>query len=257
MIRSDKEKYWRDRASRYSGFKWANDHGYKWAFINACEFQPRDWVLDVGCGPGIISQAIYPIVDRVIGLDNSREMLTQGDGLVNLMFGKAEDIPFPDQTFDKVLARNVFHHMTKNLKDGMRECRRVLKPGGRIIIGERVPPADSKQVYIEYREMLRLKDERIIFDEDKLSYFLISSGFGNLRFLPFWIKGFNVREWLENSGLDDAVQAEIWNRHVNGSQEFKKASHMRGSVSPRGGGEETREDCVIDIKNLIVIGEAK
>ena len=256
MIRSDKEKYWRDRASRYSGFKWANDEGYLRSFISACDFQLTDWVLDVGCGPGIVSKEASHVAHRVIGLDNSKEMLTECEGDFNLMFGDVGDIPFPAQTFDKVLARNVFHHMTKNLRDGMRECRRVLKPGGRIIIGERVPPADSKQVYIEYREMLRLKDERIIFDEDKLRYFLISSGFGNLHFLPFWIKGFSVREWLENSGLDDDVQMEIWNRHVNGSDEFKEASHMRFTDEPICE-KKGIAHCHIDLKNLIVVGEAK
>ncbi len=256
MIRSDKEQYWRDRASRYSGFKWANDKGYLKAFIEACDFRKTDLVLEVGCGTGIVSRAALPLAGRVIGLDNSKEMLSQCDGEFSLMFGDVADIPFPDQTFDKVLARNVFHHVTHELKKGLDECHRVLKRGGKIIVGERVPPSDSKQVYIEYREMLRLKDERIIFDEDKLRYFLICSGFGNLHFLPFWIKGFSVREWLENSGLDDSVQSEIWNRHINGSDEFKEASHMR-FTEERVCDKMGEIDCVIDIKNLIVVGEAK
>jgi ubiquinone/menaquinone biosynthesis C-methylase UbiE len=247
VIRSNKEKYWRDRASRYSGFKWANDHEYKWTFISACDLKKSDWVLDVGCGPGIMTRVVLPLVDRVIGLDDSKEMLTQCDGEFNFMFGDARDIPFPDRTFDKVLARNVFHHMTKALRIGMGECHRVLKPGGRIIIGERTPPSDSRQVHVEYREMLRLKDERHTFTEDSLRYFLINSGFGNLSFSTFWIKGFDVREWLENSGLSDGVQAEIWDRHVNGSQEFKEASRMKIAEG----------NCVVDIKNLIVVGEAK
>lgn len=247
MIRSDKGKYWRDRASRYSGFKWANDKGYLGAFIGACDLKQTDWVLDVGCGPGIVSRAIAPLVDRVIGLDNSKEMLIQGDGVINLMFGDTRDIPFPDRTFDKVLARNVFHHVTTDLRIGMSECHRVLKRGGKIIIGERTPPSDSRQVYVEYREMLRLKDERHTFTEDNLRYFLISSGFGNLSFSTFWIKGISVREWLEKTDLSNSVKSDIYERHFSGSPEFKKAHNMKVLTT----------DCLIDIKNLIVVGEAK
>ena len=253
MIRSDKEKYWRDRASRYSGFKWANDKGYLFMFIGSCDFKKTDWVLDVGCGTGIVSRAALPFVDRVIGLDNSREMLNQCDGEFPLMFGDVGDIPFPDFTFDKVLARNVFHHMTDNLKTGMSECHRVLKRGGRIIIGERVPPSDSRQVHIEYRDMLALKDERHTFTEDNLRYFLISSGFGNITSFPFWIKDFSIGDWLIQSGLSDDIQDQIWIRHIDGSKEFKESCNMREIQNEKLG----YTDCLIDIKNLIVSGEAK
>ncbi len=247
MIKSEKETYWRDRAERYSGFQWANDTGYLHAFIRACEFQPGDWVLDVGCGPGIVSHAIYPIVNRVIGMDSSREMLSQCDGLFNLMLGDVRDIPFPDETFDKVLARNVFHHVIEGLKDGMKECHRVLKPGGAIIIGERVPPSDSINIQVEYREMIALKDKRIVFTEDKLNWMITQVGFQYYTGFEYWIKGFNVREWLENSELEDDVQSEIWDRHVNGSQEFKDASEMRIKEG----------NCLIELKNLIMIGVKK
>jgi len=249
MIKSEKSEYWKNRASRYSGFKWANDRKYLQAFTGACDLEQHHFVLDVGCGPGIVSKFIQPHVRRVIGMDNSREMLSQCDGALefNLMLGDCADNPFPSGTFDRVLARNVFHHMITDLKKGFQECFRVLKPGGKIIIGERVPPSDRTEA--EYREMLKLKDQRHIFTLDKLLYFLVSTGFVFHRSFDFWITGFSVADWLSETGLDDDVQDEIWKRHVNGSPEFKEDSHMRMVED-----EPYLEDCVINLRNLVIVG---
>ena len=252
MIRSRKENYWADRASKYSEFKWARDKGHLFAFLGACDFKKDDFVLDLGCGPGVVSRAARPHVGRLIGMDNSKEMLLQCDGDFNIMLGDAEDIPFPDQTFDKVLVRNVFHHMTFNLLGGARETLRVLKMGGQIIVGERIPP--SEDLFDEWSSMLALKDERVCFSTHKLFRLLDSVGYKVIYSFPYTISNISVRDWMRKSGLDDETKEEIYDRHLNGSPEFKKGLNMRIT-------ENTIQDwgdigdILIDIKNIIMVGE--
>lgn len=249
MIKSDKEKYWGDRAAEYSHFKWANDREYLNEFLNACEFGRDDYVLDLGCGTGLVTKEIAMFVRRVIGLDNSKEMLNQCDGNFNLMIGDARDNPFPDEVFDRVIARNIFHHMTNGIMEGLKETHRVLKTGGRLIVGERVPPSD--EVLDEYKEIMKLKDNRIVFTEEKLRGFIMCLGFKVIKSFPVWIKEMSVRGWLNKSGLSDGVKMEIFRRHYNGSDEFKKAHHLEERVNSN----LEIVDCIINIKNIVVVAE--
>ena len=47
----------------------------------------------------------------------------------------AEELPFPDASFDRVWSIHAFHHWEDQTK-GLAECRRVLRPGGRLLIIE-------------------------------------------------------------------------------------------------------------------------
>jgi len=97
-------------------------------------------VLDVGCGSGM---AIKLIADadtsrRVDGVDRSAEMVEMtkrrnasavAAGRVNATLGDALDLGFPDATFDAVTAIETFYFWDDPVR-GLRECRRVLRPGG-------------------------------------------------------------------------------------------------------------------------------
>ncbi|WP_312029692.1 methyltransferase domain-containing protein [Methylocystis sp. H62] len=98
--------------------------------------------LDVGCGDGAFASELARRGAIVTGLDPDpamtaaarRRAVIEGAQL-RLVEGKAEALPFPDATFDSVLAVAVLCFV----RDGERavaEMARVLKPGGRLIIGE-------------------------------------------------------------------------------------------------------------------------
>lgn len=243
MIGTDKEKYWRARASQYGAFKWANNLSYLSAFIKACAPEKENWILDVGVGTGLVTEAILPFTSKIVGIDNSKDMLTQCNGNFNFMFCDVRDIPYPDGSFDKIIARNIFHHMTKRLQGAMNECHRVLKEGGRIIIGERIPPSDKTKE--EYEAIFRLKDKRVVFIEDDLIKLLEKTGFVFMYSKIHWIRGLSVKTWLAKSGLSDEAQSKIYNLHINGSDELKQAYSMK----------IRDDDCFIDIKNAILVGE--
>lgn len=95
--------------------------------------------LDVGCGTGPVIALLaekYP-EKHFVGLDITPAMINaaQAKGLSNAEFvvGDAEDLPFDDSSFDAVLCSNSFHHYP-NPEAFLREARRVLRSGGKLIL---------------------------------------------------------------------------------------------------------------------------
>lgn len=98
---------------------------------------PDERVLDLGCGTGEFSP--YFLKSRYTGIDIDLKNIEyakkhyQGDFLV----ADAGRLPFPDETFDKVLVVGVFHHLsTENCRLAFNEINRVLKKNGKALIME-------------------------------------------------------------------------------------------------------------------------
>ena len=104
-------------------------------------------VLDVATGAGHTAFAFAPHVAKVIATDITEEMLAEtrklakARGLTNVktLTAKAEDLPFPDASFDLVVCRLAAHHFRK-IGDFLSEAFRVLMPGGMIGIVDNVAP---------------------------------------------------------------------------------------------------------------------
>jgi SAM-dependent methyltransferase len=102
-------------------------------FDAVAEMQPRH-VLEVGCGPGELSERIAREVDaEVVALDISARMveLARGRG-VDARVGDVQALPFADASFDCAVAAWVLFHVP-DLDRGLAELARVLRPGGRLL----------------------------------------------------------------------------------------------------------------------------
>ena len=100
--------------------------------------QTRD-VLDFGCGCGRVTRYFRDHPGSVAGSDVNGEAVAWCSD--NLRFGRfaenglAPPLTFADETFDLVYALSVFTHLTEDLQLAWRdELRRVLRPGGRVLI---------------------------------------------------------------------------------------------------------------------------
>jgi len=94
---------------------------------------PEAVLLDLGAGAGIIHQLNFRgLAGRTCGVDLDPRVMTENRYLDEAFQGSAESIPYPDETFDLVLANNVMEHI-ENPHRVYREICRVLKPGGRFI----------------------------------------------------------------------------------------------------------------------------
>ena len=94
----------------------------------------RPRILDVGCGTGGNLKLLTQYGDAE-GVDISPDALEfcRQRGLGNVRLGAAEQLPYEDGRFDLVTALDVVEHLDDDVA-GLREFRRVLKPGGRILI---------------------------------------------------------------------------------------------------------------------------
>jgi len=107
---------------------------------------PAWTVADLGTGTGAMLPLLSPHVARVIGVDPTPAMLKAAQARVrqhrlenvDLQRGAIEDLPLPTATVDVALLTLVLHHIAEPLI-GLREARRVLKPGGILLIVDLQP----------------------------------------------------------------------------------------------------------------------
>ena len=120
-------------------------------------------VLDLGCGGGHVSYRASSHVHEVVACDVTQAMLdavrtnAAARGLRNIttQLAPAEHLPFPDASFDWVLCRFTAHHW-QDVEAGLRQARRVLKPGGRAIFIDSVAAADALlDTHLQTVEVLR------------------------------------------------------------------------------------------------------
>jgi ubiquinone/menaquinone biosynthesis C-methylase UbiE len=115
--------------------------------------QPGEQALDVGCGTGILALAAARRVGasgRVVGIDPSAQQIARArvkaarrNVPIEFQIAVIEELPFRDQTFDVVFSTLMMHHLPAPLKrQGLAEIARVLKPGGRLVIGDFVRKQD-------------------------------------------------------------------------------------------------------------------
>ena len=94
----------------------------------------RARILDVGCGTGANLVRLSDF-GNAEGVDISPDALKfcRERGLNNVKLGAAESLPYDDHEFDLVTAFDVVEHMDDDVA-GLREMRRVLRPGGRVLL---------------------------------------------------------------------------------------------------------------------------
>lgn len=86
-----------------------------------------DDALDVACGTGQSTRAVAAIAKRVIGIDQSTEMLAEAETVAGVEYqqGSAESLPFPDASFDLVTVGLALHWL--NVEQFLHEARRVMR----------------------------------------------------------------------------------------------------------------------------------
>lgn len=121
-------------------------------FVDAVDGGPAARILDVACGPGIVTVGIAAKAQEVVAFDLTREMLRQARtrcakaGLTNVRFeqGSATALPFPDGSFDGVVTRLSVHHFDAPAAV-LREMFRVAKPGAQLVLADVISSADPRE----------------------------------------------------------------------------------------------------------------
>jgi SAM-dependent methyltransferase len=116
--------------------------------LRMAQVGPADTALDVASGPGVLACALAREVRQATGIDLTPAMLDQARrtqaeaGLANLQWdlGDVTAMPYASGTFDVVTCRFAFHHFPEPLRV-LREMRRVVCAGGRMVVADSAPSA--------------------------------------------------------------------------------------------------------------------
>jgi ubiquinone/menaquinone biosynthesis C-methylase UbiE len=136
-------------AARYDLLIWfltlGRERRFREKLLAPARLQQGEHVLDVGCGTGTLAIAAKRQVGpagEVHGIDASPEMIVRArhkaeKAKFDIAFddGVAEKLPFPVGKFDVVLSTVMLHHLRRDSRAvAVAEMKRVLKPGGRVLI---------------------------------------------------------------------------------------------------------------------------
>jgi ubiquinone/menaquinone biosynthesis C-methylase UbiE len=127
------------QAAGFAASAATNDQTQVARLVAAIGEQANGRVLDLACGPGIVTSALADRAQEVVGLDLTPQMLEKARercaGRTNVMFreGSATALPFADAAFDAVVTRFSFHHFP-NPRVVLQEMLRVLRRRGSLAV---------------------------------------------------------------------------------------------------------------------------
>ena len=165
-------------------------------------------LLDVGTGTGRILEVFASHVEHAIGVDNSREMLAYARAKIEekdlrncqVRLGDMYTLPFTNQSQDCVIVHQVLHYADRP-KGVLEEARRVLRPGGLLLLVD-FAPHSVKSLKEDHAHL------QLGFDVHEIEQLCLNAGFSNLK--TQILKG-------------DPLTVNIWSAELNAPADFQGA----------------------------------
>jgi len=134
----DESAPWYDIAIGFMSF--GSGQWYRRDVLRRAGLKSTDRLLDLATGTGVVGRAAESITRDIVGADPSIGMLTSSHGGdFPRVQATSEALPFDDASFDFITIGFALRHFA-DLNVAFAECRRVLRPGGRILILEITAP---------------------------------------------------------------------------------------------------------------------
>jgi len=165
--------------------------------IELADIRPGHKVLDVGCGTGVLTRLAAERVGpdgSATGIDPAPAMIgaaranAQREMSPSLFrVGVIEDLPFQENSFERVLSSLMLHHLPPDVKlMGLAEVRRVLKPEGRLLLVDIDRPVSKLWWIVAWP--LKLWSHTIDQVRGNIGTFLQQAGFSDIKRVGGWIK---------------------------------------------------------------------
>ena len=207
------QKEFKRQAAMLSAAPVFSDSGVLKQIYRAVKPTKRMNLLDLGCGPGIVTAALAPDLREVVAYDLTPEMLDQARqrcakaALKNIRFevGRAEQLPFENESFDGVVTRLTIHHFL-DPQPVMNEVVRVMRPEGRLVVADVVSSENEEEAALHNAlEILRDPSHVRMYPPRGLVELLQASG---LRIISqvAWVMKREYGEWIRITNAPERVK---------------------------------------------------
>ena len=168
--------------------------------IDKMDLKPGQKVLDVCCGTGTLCAMIAEEIGsdgEVVGVDLSENMLKKAEKRrednIRFCYANAEEIPYADGYFDRASVTFGLHEMPHLVRmNVLREMRRVLKPGGKIIVLDYAYPKRTLAVLLFKIWMLVEGATARDFIRRDLSSMIRDAGFDVIEQNVYWMNTIQI-----------------------------------------------------------------
>jgi ubiquinone/menaquinone biosynthesis C-methylase UbiE len=191
------------QAETFSSSPAITDAALAQRIIDALGEEARGTVLDVACGPGVLSAAIAKSACEVVAFDLTAAMLEKaaqrcaaaGRDNVSFREGNAADLPFAYAAFDAVVTRLSVHHFDQPTRV-FAEIFRVLRPGGVFVVGDVISSEVAAESELQNAiEILRDPSHTRMLPGTELASLVARAGFA-IESCATWDKPREFEEWM-------------------------------------------------------------
>jgi len=204
------------QAEAYSQMRQTREEAGLRALVGLAGTTAGDRVLDVACGPGFLTMEFARQAESALGVDATeefvrrarREAAARGIGNVRFELGEADRLELGDADFDVASCRAAFHHFLEPASV-LAEMRRVVKPGGRLLVADMLGSEDRTRAD-HHDRIERLCDPTHVraLPESDFDRMFREAGLELLQ-RPKSRLDYDVEDWLAHGGPDAAVAQEI------------------------------------------------
>lgn len=207
------------QADAYAATEQARDEQSMAALVGIVGATPDDRALDVACGPGVLTRAFAERSASAVGCDVTEALLEKArsgareKGISNVTFrrGDATSLPFEDAAFTIAACRAAFHHF-EQAGDVLAEMRRVVQPGGSILVADIVTSEDAETAEL-HNAVERLCDPTHVraLPRSELEQLFADAKLTVERLIPTELH-YDLEEWIGHGGPDTETAGEIRKR---------------------------------------------
>lgn len=139
-------------------------------------FSISDTVVDIGGGTGRIARFLAGKVKRVTVIDSSLKMIEQcrKHSGINCVIAGGEKIPLENDSVDKIIIVDAFHHI-HGKSETIMEIKRILRQNGKVIIEEFNPLTFGGKLIVIFEKILRLNS--VFYEPSALADLFLKNGF--------------------------------------------------------------------------------
>lgn len=209
-------KWSEQKDSNYHNLQWVKEKGLIDHVEEACGSGEK--FIELGCGTGVLLDRISKNFKHCVGVDPSISLVERAPKIENVEYQviPLEKIEYSDE-FDTVVLRNTLHHV-ESPEYAVKVAHRALRPGGKLVVCEGVPPSSRVQGF--YENLFRFFDDRHILTEGDLIAMFRLAGFKGVNLMPYFMENVDLNDWLYKVSSSEYIAQRALEMHRKGDDHF-------------------------------------